>query len=59
MHPILKAVSAITETWALPAVFELRKSTDDWADEEKFCSAVRERQDQPWVKKGWIWISII
>ena len=34
MHPILKAVSAIRETWALPAVFELRKSTDDWADEE-------------------------
>ncbi len=33
MQPILSAAKAIGETWALPAVFELRKQTDDWADE--------------------------
>jgi hypothetical protein len=33
MQPIRTAADALERTWQFPAVFELRKNTDDWADE--------------------------
>ena len=33
MQPIRTAADALERTWKFPAVFELRKNTDDWADE--------------------------
>ena len=35
MQPIRTAADALERTWRFPAVFELRKNTDDWADEAK------------------------
>ena len=35
MQPIRTAADALERTWKFPAVFELRKNTDDWADEAK------------------------
>ncbi len=34
MQPIRTVVDALSATWRFPAVFELRKATDDWADEK-------------------------